>query len=186
MISNQPPITQIERTCQTIMKTIGLQFKIPAVFGLLLMGPMLLASAATLTFSVNMSGQMALGSFSPASGATVAIAGNWNNWGQATPLTVSSYNPNVYVATPTVSDNVDTWYSYVITPAGGGSALWENSSPRWFGGTTGSKTGPVNFFNNYFGYIVGAHMSMSDYETNLFTYKINSGGKNPLFLLKAT
>ncbi len=166
------------------MKSFGTNVKAMAVLGVL-MGAMFLASAAPVTFRVNMSGQMALGRFNPAAGDSVGVSGDTlNNWSSpGFPLTVSSSNTNLYVGTFTVSDQATVYYKYVIKSSGGASR-WENNNNRIFSVTNGAQTVPISFFNNYLGHIVGADMSMVDFETNWFTYKVNGRAEDPFLILK--
>lgn len=118
---------------------------------------MMLSSAATalgaqVTFQVNMSAQVALGNFDPASG-TVSAAGGFNGWAtSASPLAPSPGDPNIWTGTFDVTGDPGSTaeYKFVLN-----DSTWEgNVGP---GGPNGNRTFtiadtdqtlPVVFFNN--------------------------------------
>jgi len=105
----------------------------------------------TVTFRVDMSLPIALGTFQPASGDIVSAAGTFqspNQWAsQVFPLTASGVG-NIYVGTYANDGNYPSSleeYKFVITS--GGSDNWETLPNREFTLTNGEVL-PVVYFNN--------------------------------------
>lgn len=103
------------------------------------------------TFQINMSVQVALGSFDPGSG-TVSVAGEFNGWSASDfALTQSVSDLDLWVGTRTLTGAADSTVSYKFVMNGG---TWEgNVGPggtqnRALTLTSSAQTLPVVFFNN--------------------------------------
>ena len=107
--------------------------------------------SSDVTFQVNMSVQVALGSFDPAS-STVSVAGEFNGWSASDfMLTQSLTDSNLWVGTRTLTGAADSTVSYKFVMNGG---TWEgNVGPggaqnRALTLTSAAQSLPVVFFNN--------------------------------------
>jgi hypothetical protein len=100
---------------------------------------------APVTFQVNMSVQIAQGSFDPLSGTLVVAGGAINNWSTtASPLTQSLTDTNIWVGTFSVTNPVGGSISYAYVMNG----TWESIPNRTFVMTNVAQTLPVVYFNN--------------------------------------
>jgi hypothetical protein len=118
-----------------------------------------LFAAQTTTYQVDMSVQIALGNFNPATD-TVFVSGNFStpNWQQTATdgstnniLTPSGGDPNVYVGTfdDAVAVGAAENHKFVMNPGGSFSALgWESIADRTFQVPSGLTNLPVVYFNN--------------------------------------
>jgi hypothetical protein len=100
---------------------------------------------APVTFQVDMSVQIAQGSFEPASG-TLTVAGNAiNDWSATqSPLSRSSTDPNLWTGTYNVTNPVGGTVGYKFVMNG----VWETIADRTFVMTNKPVTLPRVFFNN--------------------------------------
>ncbi len=100
---------------------------------------------APVTFQVDMSVQIAQGSFDPASG-TLTVGGDAiNNWSATqSPLAQSGTDPNLWVGTFTVTNPVGSTVGYKFVMNG----VWETINDRTFIMTNKAQTLPKVYFNN--------------------------------------
>jgi hypothetical protein len=123
----------------------------------ILLGASLSASAANVTFQVNMSVQMAQGHFDPATDSLTVGAG-FNSWStSASQLTQSGTDPNLWTGTFDVSADTPgsvEQYKFIMNTVSGG-VQWEGhvgsyggTGNRGFTVPTSDLTLPVVYFNN--------------------------------------
>jgi hypothetical protein len=127
-----------------------------ALCACLCLGAALTASAAQVTFQVNMSAQTALGAFDPANDSVFVAGDPINAWSEtASPLTRSATDQALWVGTFDVPGDPDltVQYKFLMTTANG--TTWEGSVGP--GGPTGNRTFnlaaadqtlPAVYFNN--------------------------------------
>lgn len=154
------------------------------------------------TFQVDMSVQMGLGSFNPAAGDYVSVAGDLNNWStSASVLTNGPPNTNIYTGTFNLTNAPGTTINYKFIMGG----AWEHNGVgpggaqnRRFTLASTPQTLPVVYFDNltnasslvstqapFRGNIVGADLSMLAYcESQGTTYKDNGQPEDALQMLK--
>ncbi len=121
----------------------------------ILLGAAASASAAPVTFNVNMSVQAALGNFNPANGDTVLVAGNWDGWATTNVMTLTA-TPNVYAFTTNLTGGSYPNYEFVIDPGGdssGNTLQWEvpasfGGGDRWFEVPAGGTNLPTVYFSD--------------------------------------
>jgi arabinogalactan endo-1,4-beta-galactosidase len=158
----------------------------------------------TVTFQVDMSVQIALGSFNPAAGDLVSVASDaLNNWStSASVLTNSAPNTNLYVGSFDLTNATDTTVNYKFLMGG----VWENNhvgsngaQNRSFVLAGANQTLPAVYFDNFTnasslqstqapfrGNLVGADLSMlAYYESQGTTYQDNGQAEDALAMLKA-
>jgi hypothetical protein len=104
------------------------------------------------TFQVDMSAQIASGSFNPGSGDMAYAAGTFETvpWSVSFPLSPSVNNPNVYTGTYQDADPTNTaeFYKFVMVTSGGAITNYEVSDNRPFTLQAGGQTLPLVYFND--------------------------------------
>jgi arabinogalactan endo-1,4-beta-galactosidase len=160
-------------------------------------------NSTPVTFQVDMSVQIALGSFNPGAGEQVTVAGDLvNNWSTtASVLTNAAPNTNLYCGTFDVTNAVGQTVNYKFLMGG----VWENNDvgpngaqSRQFALVAGNQTLPVVYFDNltnasglvstqapFQGNLVGADLSMLAYfESQGTLYKAGGQAVDALEMLK--
>lgn len=189
------------------MKIGAFKNKVVVVF---VLASYLLASAAQITFKVNVSAQVALENFNPAAGDYVSVSCDAFNWSTtALLLTNGPLDSNVYAGTFNFTNASGTTINYkYFMGSGEGGGIWENdglglngAQNRQFAMPLTSQTLPLVYFNNFdnlpkvyslfstnppfHGNIVGVDLSLLDYYQGQGTiYKNNGQRVNVLQMLK--
>ena len=103
------------------------------------------------TFQVDMSVQISMGNFDPASG-TVSVAGEFNSWSTtAFELTKSTTEPNLWIGILSITGaaNSSQMYKFVMNGSSWEGNVGENGAQnRSLTLKTATQTLPVSFFNN--------------------------------------
>jgi hypothetical protein len=137
-----------------------------------LLGSVSLATAAQVTFQVNMSAQIGLGNFNPATD-TVNVAGDpINGWStSASPLAGSASNTNIYEGTFDVTGTAGSTgqYKYVMNTASG--AVWEGNVGT--AGGTGNRTFSVQDTNQVLPVVYFNNVTNSTTVNNSITFQID-------------
>jgi len=120
-------------------------------------GAVLMASAVSVTFQINMSVQTALGQFDATAGDYVVVGGDFNSWStSAFVLTQTSTNADVWQGTVDLTASSYPNYKFIMirssqTP----TTVWEidglgsgGAQNRWFGVGTSDQVLSVVYFNN--------------------------------------
>jgi hypothetical protein len=115
--------------------------------------------SAQVTFQVNMSAQVALGNFNPASDVVLVAGDPLNSWSETdSPLAPSLGDTNIWVGTFEVTGTAGNTAQYKFLIATASATTWEGNVGS--GGTTGNRTFtvadtdqtlPVAYFNNVTG-----------------------------------
>ncbi len=114
--------------------------------GLLLLACVGVATAANITFQVNMAVQERLGDFNPAVD-TVLVRGSFNGWGGYTDILTTVAPDSVYRITVVIATgNIE--YKFVMANRAAGDDRWEGVNNRIYTVTTEDDTLDVVYFNN--------------------------------------
>ena len=111
------------------------------------------ASAANVTYQVNMSVQKNLGNFIPANSDTVMVAGDFNSWATSNYVLKVSADINVYTntfSTGSLAVGANNNYKFIINPNGnstGTSLKWESINNRFYAVPATDTNLPVVYFN---------------------------------------
>ena len=115
----------------------------------------LTASAAPVTFQVNMEIQITLGNFNASAGHTVEVHGAFDGWGAGFALSPNSSNPNLYEGTRDIAGSAGSQVQFKFVINQSGTQVWENNGVgpggaqnRALNLPATAQTLPIVYFNN--------------------------------------
>ena len=115
----------------------------------------LTASAAPVTFQVNMEIQITLGNFNASAGHTVEVHGAFDGWGPGFALSPNSSNPNLYEGTRDIAGSAGSQVQFKFVINQSGTQVWENNGVgpggaqnRALNLPATAQTLPIVYFNN--------------------------------------
>lgn len=150
------------------MKTFARTFALVC----LLFGSVTFVQGVQITFRVNLSSQIALGNFNPASDSAVVAGDPINSWStSASPLASSAADTNVWVGTFDLqaTPGATGQYKFVMNTSKG--TVWENQVGS--GGATGNRTFTIPTTNEVLPVVYFNNVTNSTSVTNQITFRVN-------------
>lgn len=131
------------------------------------------ARAAWVTFQVNMSAQVALGNFTPESGAVFVAGDPINGWSEsASPLEPSGENADVWVGTYEVTGTAGNACQYkFVMLSSTGATVWEGSVGP--GGGTGNRTFTISDADQTLDVVYFNNVTSGTSVTSDVTFQVN-------------